>query len=427
MLRHRTILLVVCLLINRFCFSQAESNTVFPTILVGKTVTIHSQFEGLPVVEPHLSAHPSDASHLLAAAMVVTAIDRPYESCRLSSFVSKDGGLTWKETAHDFWGYDPWTAILPNGQTAMSWLGTKGSFQHQFPLQFFSSDDGGESWDRSTQSFHSNHGHDGTKITALGRDFYFTTVRFNDDMSADVVLYHRKSNEEFMEAAKVDAQGVRLNYCEPVILGDGSVLVPFSHYLRKVWVQRYHPKTRLLSDKKLISLRPGGERGYMRMLADTESGSMFYDRVYFVRAADGVWLNYSIDHGQTWSQDIRIDQFDNSMTSQSMVASVAVNKEGIVGISWVDSQHDPSQQKNDVYFALSIDGGLSFCPPIRVTDVSTHPKTRKNGDAANKFPGGGHYMNIVSRADSSFQLIWSDSRSGVFELQTCHIAIGSKE
>jgi len=399
------------------------------TIEIGTVITIHSQFEGLPVVEPHISAHPADDDHLLAAAMVVTDIRQPYQSCRLSSFVSTDGGESWAETAHDYWGYDPWIAILPDGQTAMSWLGTSEAFRHQFPIQFFRSNDGGITWSEEVQTFPAGHGHDGTKITATGDDFYFTTVRFNDDRSADVVLYHRHKAGPFSEVASISGQGVRLNFCEPVLLSDGTVVVPSSHFLEKVWVQKYDPKTGALSDKQLISIRPGGAKGYMRMAADAGEYSPFKDRIYFVRALgsrqqhEGVWLNYSADGGSRWSKDIRVDHFDNGLPSKAMLASVAVNQDGVVGISWIDSQEEEAQEEYDVYFTLSTDGGQSFQAPVRVTKVSTTPHTAANGDVANKFPGGGHYLGITARKEGRFQLIWSDSRTGVFELQTCSINI----
>ncbi|MBK7870048.1 MAG: exo-alpha-sialidase [Saprospiraceae bacterium] len=167
----------------------------------------------------------------------------------------------------------------------------------------------------------------------------------------------------------------------------------------------------------------------MRLVADLNVSSPCRDRLYFVRAVgtreryEGIWLNYSTDKGETWSTDTRIDLFEKSIGSKAIVASVAVNKDGILGISWVDAQHDPAQQKNDLYFAISKDGGKSFQRPVRVTSVSSNPKTNANADVANKFPGGGHYLNIATKLDGSFQVIWSDSRSGIFELQTCNINI----
>ena len=412
-------------------YSHAQTNDESDkvTIEIGETVTIKSRFEGQPVVEPHISSHPSDNQHLLVAAMVVTDISRPYQSCRLSSFISRDGGNSWTETAHDYWGYDPWTAILPNGQTALSWLGTPDNFRHQFPIQFFTSGDGGSSWESDPQTFMSPHGHDGTKITAFGDEFYFTTVRFNDNMGADVILYHRENTGPFIEVTRIDSQGTRLNFCEPVILSDETALVLSSHFLQKVWVQKYDPKTRLLSDKYMVSINPGGARGYMRMVADTHESSLYKDRVYFVRALgsrdgfEGIWLNYSFNKGETWSKDARVDYFENQLPSRAMVASVAVNKDGVLCISWVDSQHDPMQLKKDIYCTISTDGGESFKRPVRVTKISSNPKTEKNSDVANKFPGGGHYLDIAAKTDGSFQLIWSDSRSGVFELQTCNVSI----
>lgn len=400
------------------------------SVRIGPTTTIQSRFKGLPLVEPHVSAHPSNNNHLLVAAMVVTDINNPYQSCRLSSFVSSDGGYSWKETTHDMWGYDPCTAILSDGKTVMSWLGTPQSFKHQFPLQIFNSADGGITWEKDFQTITGDgHGHDGTKVVALGNEFYCTTVRFNNAMGADVVLLRKEGSGSFEEVAKIDGKGKRLNFCEPVILTDGTVVVPASDFQKKIWVQLYNHTTGNLSDPYNFSFQPGGAKGYMRLLADVNPNSKFKDRVYFVRALgagsnySGIWMNFSADGGKVWSKDKRVDLFQHSFGSKAMVPSVAVNKNGVIGISWVDSQNESNQKGNDVYFTVSLDGGLSFQRPVRVTKKTTDPKTEGNGDVANKFPGGGHYLGITTKVDGSFQLVWSDSRSGIFELQTCNITV----
>ena len=410
-----------------------ESPDASTGIVVGKNVAIKSRFDGLPVVEPHITAHPANSDHLLVAAQVVTDIERGYESCRLSSFVSTDGGKTWKETAHDWWGYDPWVSILADGQTAMTWIGSAGRFRHQFPLRFFKSDDGGITWDKNVQMEAGNY--DGTKVVGLGEEFYFTSVRFNQRHGADVILYHRAGGGDFEEVAKIDGKGMRLNFCEPAILTDGTVVVPASEFLKKSWVQNFDPATKTLAPRSEITSNPGGGRGYMRMVADTGAESRFKDRIYFVRAtgqgrfAEGLFLNYSSDQGKTWSKEIRVDRFDNDLKSKAVVACVAVNKDGAVGVSWVDSQHDPAQMKNDVYFAVSTDGGNHFSKPVKVTEVSSNPRSDENGDVVNKYFGGGHYMGITARADGSFQLVWSDSRGGHFQVQTANVRLtkGKKE
>ena len=165
------------------------------------------------------------------------------------------------------------------------------------------------------------------------------------------------------------------------------------------------------------------------MASDVGSDSNFRDRIYFVRAvadgksSQGVWLNYSMNKGKTWSAEKRIDLFDNGRKSKANVASVAVNKNGVVGVSWVDGQFTEGQKSYDVYFSISKDGGESFQRPVRITEVSSNPRTRENGDVANKFIGGGHYLGITAKPDGSFQLIWSDSRTGMFKLQTCNVKI----
>ena len=396
-------------------------------ISIDQNIPIPSQFSNFPVVEPHISVHPSNNNHLLVTAMIVTDKTRPYESCRLSSFVSTDAGKTWKETAHDWWGYDPWSAILPNGRAVMSWIGTPNSFQDLYPIRFFRSTDAGISWSSEVQTLEG--GHDGTKITASTEDFYFTTVWFTEDMGTEIRLYTSRGDSSFVKTASVYGKGKRLDFCEVAVLTDGTIVVPAFLRDKSAWVQVSHDGGKTLSNPIHITDN-FGRKGYSHLAADLHSS--FKDRLYFVRATgygdefNGVWLNYSADKGKTWSADIRVDTFDKTTKTRANVPSVAVNKDGLVGISWVDSQNDPDGKKNDVYFTVSGDGGNTFQSPVKITDVSSDPRTSANDDVANKFPGGGHYLGMVAKPDGSFQLVWSDSRNQIFQLQTCNVLLSSK-
>ncbi|MBL7849571.1 MAG: exo-alpha-sialidase [Cyclobacteriaceae bacterium] len=402
---------------------QVAGNDPVCTVEVGPNIGIAASAR-LPVVEPHIAAHPTDNDHLLAAAMVVTDITRPYESCRLISFVSADGGLRWTETLHDWWGYDPWLAIRNDGATVLSWIGTKGSFQNQYPINFLQSGDGGKTWSDQVQTV--DGGYDGTKLIVSNGDFYFTTVHFDDQMGADVVLMRKAGQRPFAEVARIKSKGSRLNFCEPAALANGTVLVPAIREGKEVWVQRYDPKSGTLSAAVTISRRTRF-RGYAHLIADANEGSLFRDRVYFVRAHSGgdggVLVNVSRDGGQTWSDDVRADLFDKAGKSNALVANAAVNTKGVLGISWVDSRRDPFGGKSELWFAASRDGGTTFSAPVVVSDVSSDPRTPANDDVANKFPGGGHYLGIAASPDGSFHVIWSDSRSGVFSLQTSRVKV----
>ncbi|GEM_PF-4814516 len=389
------------------------------TIKIGSNIKLSTHWENLPLVEPHISVHPTDTNILLVAAQLVNDIDRPYESCQLITYTSRDGGQTWLEKTRDWYGYDPWSTILDDGSTIISWIGNESSFQHSFPIRLFYS---GPTGQEEVQTLPGNH--DGTKLTTVNNQTYFTTVKFREDMGADVVLYSHSGHGKFEYKGRINGNGVRLNFCEPAVLNDGTVLVPYSHYLEDVWVRPFDPSADIVGGSVKVSSRSGGARGYMSFVADNSPTSDFEGQVYFVRAlgrsADhkGVWINYSSDKGKTWSQDRRVDRFQNSHAS---LATVATNNVGTVLVSWVDSQLE--KDKNDVYCSASVDGGLSFSRPFRVTNESSNPRTNSNGDAANKFYSGGHYMSIASKSNGLFQLIWSDSRTGVFQLYTTEVVV----
>ncbi|HEX4954221.1 MAG TPA: sialidase family protein [Thermoanaerobaculia bacterium] len=385
---------------------------------------IPSKFAPLPVVEPQISAHPSDPNRLLVAAMVVTEIDNPYESSRLSSFASSDGGATWRETAHDYWGYDPWTALFEDGRALLAWIGTPGQFLDRYPVVFFNSDDAGESWKGPVHTLRG--GYDGTKLVTDGPRAYFTTLFFGDS-SMEVQLYRIEGKSAPHLAGSISGRGGHLAFAEPAMVGDGAVLVPAIHLGSRAWVQRLDAGG-ALSGPVEITRRLGDEKGYSCLVSD-RSSSRFRDRVYYVRATGfgrdhgGIWVNASSDGGKTWGADTRVDAFADPSRSAARVPAAAVNKDGVLGITWSDSQHDSNRKQKDVYFSASLDGGATFLPPVRLTSVSSDPRTRGNADVANKFPGGGHYLGLAARADGTFQAVWSDSRGGVFALQTCTVRV----
>ncbi len=395
------------------------------TFKITENVKLSTDWSELPIVEPHISAHPSDPNILLVAGQLVNDIDRPYESCQLLTYHSEDGGQTWLEQTHDWYGYDPWSTILPDGAAIVSWIGNKGSFQHSFPIRLLYSGATLRDWDSAVQTLPGNH--DGTKLATLNSHSYFTTVKFRDDMGADVMVYRNSGKGEFELMDRIDGKGVRLNFCEPTILSDGTLIVPYAHYQKEIWVNRYSPLTGQIGEPVEVSTHSGGAQGYMSFVADNHTESKFNNSVYFVRALSqssgkiGVWFNSSKNGGLTWSEDTRIDLYDEAKVTKAKLATVAVNDDGVIMISWVDSQEEIGA--NDIYCTASFDGGASFSRPQRVSSTSSSPKTHGNADVANKFSGGGHYMGITAKADGKFQLVWADSRTGVFQLYTSEVAV----
>lgn len=391
------------------------------TIEVGENVSIPSNTPQLAMVEPHISVHPAAPDHLLVAAMTITNKNNPYESARLVSFVSEDAGGAWQQTDHDYYGYDPWTAILPNGCALLSWLGQPKKFTGQMPICIFFSDNGGKNWKPRVQ--HIPGEYDGTKMAVDYKHHRvsFTAAHFDANMDVHVYYNQSQNGQEFDQPQIIKVDSDHLRFAEPAILSDGTIVIPIQEEPNGIYTRISSDGGKTFSDRYLITRKVGAGKGYFAFTADVKK-----DRLYFVRAAgvdtyDGIWINHSSDKGKSWSPDLRVDLFKNEPASKAMVPNAAVNRFGVLGISWIDEQTEAG--KKDVYFTISKDGGTNFQRPVRITTISSNPATSLNEDVANKFPGGGHYNSMACKSDGSFQLVWADSRSGVFQLQTCNVKV----
>jgi hypothetical protein len=408
------------------CQSQNKKLPFFPptnaSIVVGENILIPGLTPGLAIVEPHLSIHPTNPNHMLVAAMLITQKDNPYESAQLISFLSEDRGKSWHQTNHDYFGYDPWTAILSNGNTVMSWLGQPHSFTGEMPIRLFFSENGGKHWKQEVQ--HIAGEYDGTKmaIDHLQNKIIFAAASFGENMDVDIYMDQSSGGQRFDQPTRIKIDGDRLRFAEPAVLGNGIIALPVQEERNAVYCRISADGAKSFNERYLITRKLGVGKGYFSFASDPIN-----NRLYFVRAVgkdnkyDGIWINFSSDLGKSWSRDIRVDWFDQALPSKAMVPNVAVNKDGIVGISWIDEQTKSGQK--DMYFAVSSDKGVSFGRAVRVTSQSSNPATPLNADVANKFPGGGHYNTMACASDGNFQLVWADSRTGVFRLQTCQIKI----
>lgn len=173
----------------------------------------------------------------------------------------------------------------------------------------------------------------------------------------------------------------------------------------------------------------GGNRptltGNIRMLhqawmATDTSGGANDGNLYVVWGSDpagtpdnsDVFFSRSTDNGATWSAMAQIgggggatDQFE---------PNVAVNDTGDVAVVWYDRRNDVANNTNiDVYTAFSADGGATFQPIVRVTDVSFGvPSLNPNFN-----PGAAQcYMGEYIAVDGSgalFYYMWGDNRNTV--------------
>lgn len=176
------------------------------------------------------------------------------------------------------------------------------------------------------------------------------------------------------------------------------------------------------------------------------------DRVYRVwqdaRFAGGKYriiISTSDDRGATWAEPRLVDA-GAPAESQQFLASVSVNKNGVVGVSWHDTRNTGPDRGSNVYFSASVDGGTTFLPPQRVSSETSRPlgggnlvvtptfftvpddsgATRLSFlSAAARWGNGGDYAAMAADADGVFHPVWADARSGIFQVWTARVRVES--
>jgi len=143
--------------------------------------------------------------------------------------------------------------------------------------------------------------------------------------------------------------------------------------------------------------------------------------VYLVRDDCGlgnsnVLFTKSMDGGSTWTASIMVNDFVTDtrtccVSTQHFFPSIAVSG-GIINIAWYDSRQNNATSLNalDIFYAYSLNGGLSFSPNIRITTVSFDPNSVKRSDAPNNNePFIGDYIQITA-TPVRVHVIWTDNR-----------------
>ena len=424
-------------------FSQEAGEE--PTVEVLSESQVARDPDGFPLVEPHLAVNPLDPAHFVAIAIVVTEPDLTERRC--AAFASFDGGRTWAR--HDFeldepCG-DPWVAFAPDGTVLAAVLLDE--------VFIFRSTDGGRSWSDDPVSLGSSHDHE-TIVVAPGDEPGSGTVYVASTQTAERPETGRRLNSVFVarstdngasfdDPTRLFPLGLSFNTMTPVVLTDGTLVVPFSDYLRRaangdfIWLREQRDWVVMSTDRGhtfsvpfLIST--ACEKTFPSMAVDLSSGP-FQDRLYFIcndRDFEAIYLHFS-PNGRRWSDPIRV----NKVTSEwkwpqpyARTPAIAVNGDGVLGISWYDGRNGGRSylgifRCQHIYFTASLDGGETFLPAVQVSTELSCPDSPENGDAGKRWPAGGDYHGLVARPDGDFQILWAESREGLYELRTARVRV----
>src|SRR5262249_18742139 len=106
----------------------------------------------------------------------------------------------------------------------------------------------------------------------------------------------------------------------------------------------------------------------------------FKDRIYCVwpdqrSGHTEIYVAYSSDKGKTWSPAHVVNDdrptIDPKDARDHLMPVIAVNKNGVVGISWYDRRDNPDKLGWFVRFTASLDGGDTWTPSVRVSESPT--------------------------------------------------------
>lgn len=389
----------------------------------------------LAAIEPHLSAHPRDPNHLLGGVFLIRRLGDPRDDnfaadMVCSALTSFDAGLNWHR--HDFPDpscADPWTAFLPNGNALFVGLGKAG-------LQVFRSADGGRTWNDSPFNLGPRHDHGSIGVDAgagprRGSAYVAAHESIRDSAgrrrAAVMVARSGDGGATFGPPARIVSSNLPAFANNPVVLSDGTLVVPFVTYARgtvkegrldQAWTLMSSDGGASFSVPRFIADCVGH---WGQLAADPTTGS-FRDRLYFVCWDEDnrkIRVYHSADQGETWSPPAVLNQGDGP----AQTAAIAVNRDGVVGVSWYDGRDDPRGYRDSfacqhIYFSASLDGGQAFLPAVKVSSAENCPDTPANGEAGRRWKAGGEYHGLAAAADGKFHLLWTDSREGIYQLRS---------
>ncbi len=347
--------------------------------------------------EPFVAIDPERETHLVAGYQESRFDDGGARA--LAFAVSKNGGRNWSEglvpgltvaSGGPFQrASDPWLAIGPGGRTYFLSLGfNETSFTNGVLLSI--SEDGGATWgDPVTVHVNTNVDFDDKESIAVdnqpdspfqGRVYVAWDTAVGNSSQPARLAYSADGGNSFTPFRTLDNQGQSLGVV--LAVGPGGVV-------HAVWTRFVRNDAVLMTSRSedggdtwsrpiaiaaifsagVADLRTGN--GIGSVAVDPRTGDLYVvwqdDR--FSPGIDQVILSRSLDGGGSWSEPILAS--DGPLDAPNFTPAVAVNGNGLVGVSYYSLRNDPGRHVfADEYLSVSRDHGESFGRSTRVSPVA---------------------------------------------------------
>jgi hypothetical protein len=458
-------------------------------ISIGPNVRVSAANGDRSHTEMNIATDPRDPKHLVACSIMGS--QNPYKGTTVL-YASFDGGSTWApklDTSEFFMSSDPNCTIGPTG-TAYLIADVRNAPRTQF-TKVYRSADGGRTWSspanlpdfierpsiiadplEGKQIF--VNGWAGTRDLSSGtnhRGFGLSrSLNSGENFETPLVRPPLENERHYV---------ITIGNC--VFLSDNTLACPLVQSNDDSTPEEQVQSLRLKSQIKIIKAirggdaftnavtvdsyylrrRPPGTTNFTPSLAVDTSNGPFKDRLYLVwpdanAGRTQISFSYSADKGQTWSKpkhindDQMFDVLDPARGPDDSMPSVAVNRDGVVGVSWYDRRENKDNLGWYVRFSASLDGGETFLPSTRVSEApATFDENTKwpifywnaVSGGGSWLPGGplnvhleingqlfngGDYGGMAADAEGVFHPLWADNRTGVHQLWTAAVRVNAK-
>lgn len=482
---------ILSILIVLLCTCRVDGQS----ISVGPNVQVSVKMPSDPHFEMQLAADPENANRLAACSMVWPSEEVTSD---VVTYVSLDGGRTWSPTLRtrgerDRPSWDPACAYGPGGilyvvsENIDSVVSAAGAYE-----RLDRSTDGGRTWDPVPVRF--KHGErtflsvDRSRGPRRGWLYFYGSgvncpagvkcrnpraifLRASGDSGRTIVEenFIPASNGEYpigYGPGTVLSNGVLVapigswsNYYNPdgsvqgptlpkrghdVDRGNGVMRVFTSEHDRANWPPRIQVDS--ISD---WYIERKSNSSWLTSLAADASEGLFRDRIYIVwpdtrSGRTEFYLAFSADTGKTWSRPRTINDDPPGMPGVSgrdaLHGNVAVNKDGVIGVMWFDRRDNPDNLGYTVRFRASLDGGETFGPSVKVSDIPYDPgrtnpvplwesggwggvdETINLGVHQFNFSVG-HTVGFTADAAGVFHALWVGNQTRVPQLWTAPISV----
>ncbi|QEH34964.1 hypothetical protein OJF2_35090 [Aquisphaera giovannonii] len=465
-MRMRTIspTIILCLLVGTEQRALAAGK---PSVSVGPNVQVSRANARVPHAEVVIAADPTRPEHLLAASMLA-AEEGAKEESRVVVYSSSDGGRTWAVSFEPSAKADPALAFGPDGTAHLAVIAPEG--EDKFRILVFRLAHGGQQWQRITggDRFSLDRPFLAVGQAGPGRGTLYLsgtggerTARSNSRPAV-----HRSEGEHGLEpVAAWDPDHIQAgdNYANGslVVLSDGTVVtsypcMPFAGWKDSIkpvlsagWkvgltptgfecellVRRIAVGGRLLEGQAPV--QPHYLHASLPAMASDAGEGRHKDRVYLTwsqwdEVGRRVMLSRSEDRGAHWSEPVPLsEQPAEGAGYHAFLPAVAVNKAGVVAVSWYDTRERDRIGKPawDLRLRVSADGGRAWQPSVRVTSQTSvfsgedpeeeHRRIRRPlwlGDTA----------GLCADADGAFHPLWIDNRTGERQVWTAAVHVGAE-